>query len=161
MKGDIEVLQQQMNESLERIQASTKIKLYPETHRSRTSDKNSIDYRPMNVEDSEGFMEFLSSELEVRHLDITGTLEQMRQRLKCALFHELRMQALLHEVQHSEGVGLALFLVMQAVPCILHCDRVSIKILTMLLIEGFSNAQAGNILREYSNSKKKSVYVLR
>jgi hypothetical protein len=46
MKGDIEVLQQQMNKSLERIQASTKIKLYPETHRSRTSNKNSIDYRP-------------------------------------------------------------------------------------------------------------------
>jgi hypothetical protein len=99
------------------------------------------------VEDSEEFMEFLSSELEVRHLDITGTLEQMRQRLKCALFHELRMQALLHEVQHSEGVGLALYLVMQAVPCILHCEnRVSIKILTMLLIEGSSNVQAGNIL---------------
>jgi hypothetical protein len=48
-----------------------------------------------------------------------------------------------------------LFLVMQAVPCILHCkNRVCIKILTMLLIEGFSNAQAGTIFGHFSNSKK-------
>jgi hypothetical protein len=79
----------------------------------------------------------------------------MRQRLKAALIHEFRVQSLLDEVKHSEGVGLALFLVMQAVPCILHCEnRVAIKILTMLLIEGFSNAQAGNIMRQYGNSKK-------
>jgi hypothetical protein len=152
MKEDIEVLQQQMNERLDRIKASTKMKCYPENHRSRTSDNNSVDYRPMNVDDSEEFLELLSSELELRHLDITGTLEQMRQRLKLALFHELRIQALLDEVKQSEGVGAALFLVMQTIPCILHCEnRVSIEILTMLVIEGFSNAQASNIFREYSN----------
>jgi hypothetical protein len=155
MKEDVAVLQQQMNESLERIQASTKIKIYLENHRSRTSDKNSVDYRPMNVDDSEEFLEFLSTELELRHLDITGTLQEMRHRLKLASLHELRVHTLLAEVNHSEGVRAALVLVMQAVPCILHCEnRVSIKILTMLLIEGFSNAQAGTILREYSNSKK-------
>jgi hypothetical protein len=67
-----------MNESLDRIKASTKMKCYHKNHRSRTSDNNSVDYRPMYVDDSEEFLELLSSELELQHLDITGTLEQMR-----------------------------------------------------------------------------------
>jgi hypothetical protein len=57
---------------------------------------------------------------------------------------------------HCEGTGVALFLVMQAEPCILHCEnRVCLKILTMLLIEGYSNAEAGMILSDYNARNKK------
>ncbi len=75
------------------------------------------------------------SELEVEHLDVL----------------------VLEEVKRCEGVGTALFMVMQAIPCILHGEnRVSI---TMLLIEAFSNAHACTILREYSATKKNSVNI--
>jgi hypothetical protein len=62
-----------MNESLERIQELTKMKVYFENHMSRTSDKNSADYTPMNVEESEEFLEFVSSVLELLQLYISGT----------------------------------------------------------------------------------------
>jgi hypothetical protein len=56
-----------------------------------------------------------------------------------------------------EGVGVALFLVVQAVPCILHCEnRACLKIFTMLLIEGYSNAEAGLILQDVGASNKKT-----
>lgn len=120
MKGDIKMLQQQMNEGLDWIQASTKMKVYPESHRSRASDKNSVNYSLMNVEDSKELLEFISCELELCHLNKSGTLKQMWHRLKAAMFHETRMQALLDEVKHNAGVGAALFLVMRALPCILN-----------------------------------------
>jgi hypothetical protein len=62
----------------------------------------------------------------------------------------------LDQVKH-EGVGEALFLVMQAVPCILHCEnRVCLKILTMILVEGYSNAESGVILSSISATSKKT-----
>jgi hypothetical protein len=65
-----------------------------------------------------------------------------------ALQHENRMRLLLDQVNHCEGVGLALFLVMQTVPCILHCEnRACIKIIWMVISESFSNAEAGHILK--------------
>jgi hypothetical protein len=101
------------------------------------------------MEDIEEYSEFLCNELELRSLDMTGTLEEMRQHLRKSLSHESRIQSLLDQVQHYEGVGVALFLVMQVVPCILHFEkRVCLKILTMLLIEGYSNAEAGLILND-------------
>jgi hypothetical protein len=82
-------------------------------------------------------------------------LEEMRDHLKESLNHETRMRLLLDQVHHCEGVGLALFLVMQAVPCILHCEnRSCVKIITMIISEGFSNAEVGHICRCGGNSKK-------
>jgi len=131
--------------------------VFTENHRARFSDKNSIDYNPIGVEDTELFSELLSDELELRSLDMTGSLEDMRARLKEALHHETQIRQLLDQVSHCEGVGVALFLVLQAVPCILHCEnRVCLKILTMLLIEGYSNAEAGLILRYFNALNKKA-----
>jgi hypothetical protein len=154
----IEALRAKLCDSLETITNATKIKLYPVDHRGKTSEKNSIDYQlsQSNAEDMEDFSEFLSDELELRGLDMTGTLAEMRERLRTSLFHETRIQTLLDQVQHREGIAAALFLVLQAVPCILHCEnRVCIKIIPMCLIEGFSNAQAGKIFLDVGKSKKK------
>ena len=53
---------------------------------------------------------------------------------------------------------MALFLVMQVVLCILQCEnQVCLKILTMLLIEGYSNAEAGLILMD-ANARSKKVH---
>ncbi len=59
-------------------------------------------------------------------------------------------------MSHCEGVGFALILVVQAVMCILHCEnRVCLKIFMMLLIEVYSNAEAGLILNNISATNKK------
>jgi hypothetical protein len=98
----------------------------------------------------------LYEELDLRSLDMTGSLEDMRMRLKESLLHEYKMRLLLDQVQHCEGTGLALFLVLQAVPCILHCEnRVCLKILTMIISEGLSNAETGRILTNISCTSKK------
>jgi hypothetical protein len=75
---------------------------------------------------------------------------------QATLLYENRMHVLLDQVGHSEGTGLALFLVMQAVPCILHYeDHLCKKILSMIISEGISNAEVGNILRKSSTMSKK------
>ncbi len=102
-------------------------------------------------------LSFFYDELQLRSLDMTGTVEELRQHLKQSLQHENRLRTLLDQVNHTEGVGEALFLVMQAMPCILHCEnRVCLKILTMILIEGYSNAESGVILSSVSATSKKT-----
>jgi hypothetical protein len=158
MKEDIASIQARLVQSINVIEESSKVKLLPDSHRSRFSDCNSIDYKPSSAADASDFIDLLYEELELRSLDMTGSLEEMRARLKESLRHESKMRILLDQVTHCEGVGLALFLVMQAVPCILHCEnRVCIKIITMIICEGFSNAEAGHILTEVGNNKKNRV----
>jgi hypothetical protein len=158
MKDNISEIQSKLMESFDSIEQQSKLKPYPLDHAARTSDRNSIDYEPTNTDDAAEFMELLYEELELRLLDMTGSLDEMCNRLREMLHHETRMRLLLDQVNHCEGVGLALFLVMQAVPCILHCEnRSCIKVISMIVSEGFSNAEAGRILSNESNSKKKRV----
>jgi hypothetical protein len=160
MKDDIIKLQSKLSETLHHIQESSKLTCYSETHHGSFSNRHSIDYNPSGMEDIDNFTEFLCDELELRSLDMTGSMEEMLQRLKQSLQHEQRLQVLLDQVSHFEGVGIALFQVMPAVPCILHCENcVCLKIITMLLIEGFLNAEAGLILNHISAKNKKKEYI--
>jgi len=45
-------------------------------------DQNSIDYEPTNTDDAADFTDLLYEELELRSLDMTGSLEVMRDRLR-------------------------------------------------------------------------------
>jgi hypothetical protein len=156
MKDDISTIQSKLLESFDRIES--KLKVYAASQGAHKNDRNSIEYEPTNADDAADFTDLLNEELELRSLDMTGSLEVMRDRLRESLQHENRMRLLLDQVNHCEGVGLALFLVMKAVPCILHCEnRACIKILSMVVSEGFSNAEAGHILQEEGNSKKKRI----
>jgi hypothetical protein len=158
MKDNISELQLKLTESFETIEQQSKLKLYSLDNMARKSDRNSIDYEPADANDAAEYTDLLYEELELRSLDMTGSLEEMRDRLKESLNHETRMRLLLDQVHHCEGVGLALFLVMQAVPCILHCEnRSCIKIITMIISEGFSNAEVGHICRCGGNSKKRLI----
>jgi hypothetical protein len=101
------------------------------------------------------FTEIVYEELQFHSSDMTGSFEKLRCHLK-ELHHEKRMRLLLDQVNHCEGVGLAVFLVMQAVLCILHCEnRSCIKILSIVVLEGFSNAEADNMCVDQGNSKKR------
>ncbi len=132
MKNDIEEIKSKLVAGFDRISNTSKLKIYPSTNRSLKSDRNSIDYAPSSAIEAGDFMDLLYEELDLRSLDMMGSMEDIRIRLKESLLHESKMRLLLDQVQHCEGTGLALFLVMQAVPCILHCEnRVCIKIITM------------------------------
>jgi hypothetical protein len=82
MKETIEQLKSNLSNCLETIVNSSKIFVFTENHCARFSDKNLIDYNPIGVEDMELFSELLYDELELRSLDMTGSLEDMRARLK-------------------------------------------------------------------------------
>jgi hypothetical protein len=125
MKEDIAPIQAKLLHSFDVIEENSRIKLLLDSHRSHHSDCNSIDYTPSSAADAADFIDLLYEELELHSLDMTGSLEEMCSRLKESLIHESKMRMPLDQVTHSEGVGLALFLVMQAVPCILHSECVS------------------------------------
>ena len=75
-----------------------------------------------------------------------GTLSVKQAALAIALVAEAKIRLLLTELAHGAPSEGAMFLLIQAIPCILHLEnRVGIKILTMLFIEGLSNAKKGEL----------------
>jgi hypothetical protein len=76
---------------------------------------------PGSAADAAKFMDLLYEELELRSLDMKDSLEEISTRLKESLVNKNKMHILLDRVTHCEGVGIALFLVMQELPCILLC----------------------------------------
>ena len=81
------------------------------------------------------FGTFLLSELNLRSLDITGSIEVRRTRLQeaCTVENRLRVirEALARDDQTREGM---MILLEQAIPCVLHLEnRVGEKIVMMLL----------------------------
>ena len=69
-----------------------------------------------------------------------------RERLRSHLILEEKIQNLKSDLDHCTPKDGALFLIYNAIPCILHMEnRVGIKILTMLLVEGLSNVKEKTI----------------
>ncbi len=59
---------------------------------------------------------------------------------------EHKLQQHLEKLLHCDKLFQCIIALLHKIPCILHCEnKVGIKILTMLLLEGFSNAQQGTI----------------
>ncbi|KAL7580072.1 hypothetical protein ACA910_005057 [Epithemia clementina (nom. ined.)] len=85
----------------------------------------------------------ITHDLEIRGMDSSsGNLEERQKRLQTRLIKEWTYIRLKPDVElNREHAAKALFLIMKTVPCILHTEnRMGIKILTMLLIEGLLNA---------------------
>ena len=62
---------------------------------------------------------------------------------------EEKLKRHLEKLQHCSNLEACLIALLHKVPCILHREnRVGIKLLTMLLLEGFSNAQLGYIFSQ-------------
>ncbi len=64
----------------------SKIYVYPESYHGLFSGKNSIDYNPAGLEDIEQFSELLFDKLELRSLDMTGSIEEMQQLIIKSIF---------------------------------------------------------------------------
>jgi hypothetical protein len=62
----------------------------------------------------------------------------------------------IEELEHGRQRNGALFLLLQAIPCILHMEnRVGIKVITMLLIRGLSNVKEGILYAEHKSMNKR------
>jgi hypothetical protein len=144
---ELEYLKESMHVDMEAIESS-KIKSKPSPNGD--SDSKSIYFEPKSVEDISRFNRLLSDELILREeplrnfKDLSWTGRQMLLREHLQLESEIRM--LLQKVEHCKGKDAAVFAVLSTIPCILHCEnRVALKLLTQLLIEGVSYAVKGTI----------------
>jgi hypothetical protein len=144
---EIEQLKALINSNLEVLRGHSKIKCPSTQTVSRLTDKKSIYFVPQNDDDRDSFIELLESELILRRMCPTGELEELRARLLEELILEEKLKRHLEKLQHCGVLEACLIALLHKVPCILHCEnRVGIKLLTTLLIEGFSNAQQGKIM---------------
>eukprot|EP00978_Attheya_sp_CCMP212_P031770 scaffold121323_cov32-Attheya_sp.AAC.3 len=120
----------------------------------KTSQSNpkSIHFIPQTLTENAKFSNLLIRELLLRELPAMGDITLRRERLRDTLRRERFMRRLQKQSEHGTVEDSALFLVMQSIPCILHCsNRVNLKILTMLLMDGLSYAKKGKIISEFKD----------
>ena len=89
----------------------------------------------------------LRKELELRGEEVVdGPFGAKRDQLKPLLMEEHKFEVLHHIVTSCKrDDNKALFLLLQALPCILHMEmRVGIKLFTLMLVEGLKNAMLEN-----------------
>jgi hypothetical protein len=109
---------------------------------SSTTDASSIYFLPQNAIEMRLFSQLLSDELMLRSLDTGGSVQTRRDRLRDSLKRESMIVRLTNEIAHGDAKEGAYFLLMNTLPCILHMEnRNGIKLLSMIVIEGLSNAK--------------------
>jgi hypothetical protein len=95
--------------------------------------------------DRNAYLMSLAHDLALRHMDTTGTIDEMQKRLK----EVFRMEYVLRQTEADVAHGTvsrasALYLIINAIPCILHLEnRVGLKIFTRLLRIGLDNTKKG------------------
>jgi len=142
---EIRRLEQSILSDLEKVERESKIKYYSNTLiRARTKSNMSINFLPRNDDERDAFIDLLMDELILRGLSASGDLEELRQRLLSELVIEKKLRDSLTKLEHCTKLEASIIALLHKIPCTLHAEnRIGIKILTMLLMEGFSNAQKG------------------
>jgi len=155
LREDINVLSALLRADLEVIDQNSKIIYETNTNAiSRTTDPTSIFYVPTNDDEKDDFVDLLFSELLLRRLPVDGDMEELRQRLLYTLELEDKYRNNLKKLQHCSALEAAIITLLHRIPCILHAEnRIGIKILTMILMEGFSNALEKKIFGNISSAK--------
>jgi hypothetical protein len=109
---------------------------------SSTRNATSIHFVPTNALEKQSFSRLLSDELMLRGLRMSGSMDSRRETLREALLGEATVARLAKEIAHGEVKEGAYFLLMHTLPCVLHMEnRNGIKLLTMVIIKGLSNAK--------------------
>jgi hypothetical protein len=137
--------------SLERVDNESRLQLddVEEATPESFANPTSIHYRPGSDDNKLKYGELVTRELIIRDMSPLGTLTVKINALRKALCTEAKIRLLVTKLKHGTPAEGAMFLLIQAIPCILHMEnRIGIKILTMLLVEGLSNAKAGLIYNE-------------
>ena len=143
LKKDVNDLLQKWGEVENTVVEKTQIKSYPEDDENNLLDLNSINFVPVTELDSMNYGNLLSVELDLRGMgyNLQLTVEQRREKLKERVAAEEEIKLLRKRIERCEGSPQALYLMIQAIPCILHLEmRVGIKILTMVINVGLGNA---------------------
>jgi hypothetical protein len=105
-----------------------------------------IDFIPSRTSDKAMWARHITRELVKRSLPVTGTLADRQQRLRSHLVNELRCRDVSHMLADSEPKDQAMYLVLQAVVCILHLEnRIGLKSIESILRSGISNAREGTL----------------
>ena len=146
MKGEVEELVSTYEKTLVDILANSRMTRsdveLEMPKQGSLNDVASIHCCPQSASQIQSLSRLFTSELILRGLGFDGTLEVRRERLRLALRDEATIARLSKEIVHREVKEDAYFLLMQTLPCILHLEnRNGIKILSMLLVEGLSNAK--------------------
>jgi hypothetical protein len=142
LQVEVEELVSTLECTLEEIQANSKMTPFDVETESSKNDPTSIYFVPENHAQRQAFSCLVTDELILRGLDINGTLEEWWEMLQEAMKGESTIARLSKEISHGEVKEGAYFLLMQTLPCMLHMENCNgIKILTMVLIEGLSNAK--------------------
>ena len=116
-------------------------------HVGETRNLASIHYQPATGAKRLAYSRLINAELRLRDLSEIGNLLERRERLRSALVDEIRLKRLTETLHHCTPREGALFLLHRCIPCILHLEnRVGLKFLYMLLVEGLSNCQKGLLL---------------
>jgi hypothetical protein len=97
----------------------------------------------------------MASNLALQNLPTTGSLKEMQDGFKKALIQEYMLRAVQKELVHRTiSEKTAIYLTINALPCILHLDNsVGLKIITWLLRIGLGHAKAGLIANLGTNQK--------
>jgi len=130
--------------TIEDIRQRSRI-VYNPTAIDKETNINNIEFVISTEDDTDADMEqlfyfnsLLNEELQLRSMDLDGTLGDRRERLKNQLMQEERIMLMQKAIERSaQGREAALMLIHQAIPCIMHLEnRSGEKILTMLLSIG-------------------------
>jgi hypothetical protein len=157
-KIQLQLLRESLKSSIDTIAATSKMKVENYQNPPPGSSKNirSIFYDPTNSKRRLFYLEFLQDELRLRGLSPLGSLGHLRILLKAELLKEDRIRKNIRAINHMTEDQGALFLLMQAVPCLLHMEnRCGLKLLTMLLIEGLDSAISGGIYGDEKSEQKR------
>jgi hypothetical protein len=145
---ELDFLTGSLNGNLAMIDAGTSMTLDDVENEVPQSMSNPTSIRHMPETAAERVQHgiLLTNELVLRDMSPLGMLSVKRNSLSVALGSEAKMRLLLTKLSHGTRSEGAMFLLIQAIPCILHLEnRAGIKILTMLFIEGLSNAKKGTL----------------
>ena len=107
-------------------------------------DTMDIDNKPSEPNNRALWSRHITDELGSRGMAVMGTLSERQQRLRERLVNEQRAQNIACMLTESEPKDRAMYLVLQAVVCILHLEnRVGLKSIESILRSGVSNARKG------------------
>ena len=129
------------------------------------NDYLDIDYQPNAANDKLKWAQHINEELSRRGMPIVpGTLFERHQRLRNQLLIEQRGRDIRRMLVDSQPKEQAMYLVLQAVVCILHLEnRVGLKSIESILRSGISNARLGTLERITGNgvNRRQDEYVNR
>jgi hypothetical protein len=90
----------------------------------------------------------------------TYTFSKARDALFLLMKTEMATQKLIASIEHGTEVPGALFLIMAAVPCILHAENhMGLKFLTCLLSHGFQHAAAGGLYQDMTLAQQHEKFI--